>query len=67
MREAVRNASREQIIQPLQDTVHREGFRTLLIGGEYRLGRLITYSIISGSLLLIRIFTTRDDGQERAD
>ena len=57
MRETVRNASREQIIRRLQGTVHREGFRTLLVGGEYSLlgdmGRLITSSIITGSLLQI--------------
>ena len=61
MRETVRNASREQVIHRLEGTVHREGFRTLLVGGEYSLlgdmGRLITSSIITGSLLLIGIFT----------
>lgn len=61
MRETVRNASREQIIRRLEDTVHREGFRALLVGGEYSLlgdmGRLITSSIITGSLLLNGIFT----------
>jgi predicted RND superfamily exporter protein len=61
MRETVRNASREQIIRRLEGTVHRLGFRTLLVGGEYSLlgdmGRLITSSIITGSLLLIGIFT----------
>jgi uncharacterized protein len=61
MRETVRNASREQIIRRLEGTVHHEGFRTLLVGGEYSLlggmGRLITSSIITGSLLLIGIFT----------
>lgn len=61
MRETVRNVSREQIIRRLEGTVHREGFRTLLVGGEYSLlgdmGRLITSSIITGSLLLIGIFT----------
>ncbi len=61
MRETVRNASREQVIRRLEGTVHREGFRTLLVGGEYSLlgdmGRLITSSIITGSLLLVGIFT----------
>ena len=61
MRESVRNASREQVIRRLEGTVHREGFRTLLVGGEYNLlgdmGRLITSSIITGSLLLIGVFT----------
>jgi predicted RND superfamily exporter protein len=61
MRESVRNTSREQTIRRLEGTVRREGFRTLLVGGEYSLlgdmGRLITSSIITGSLLLIGIFT----------
>jgi predicted RND superfamily exporter protein len=61
MRETVRNASREQVIRRLEGTVHREGFRTLLVGGEYSLlgdmGRLIKFSLVTGSLLLIGIFT----------
>lgn len=61
MRETVRSASREQVIRRLENTVRRAGFRTLLVGGEYSLlgdmGRLITSSIITGSLLLIGIFT----------
>jgi len=61
MRETVRSTPREQVIHRLERTVRREGFRTLLVGGEYSLlsqmGRLITSSIVSGSLILIGIFT----------
>lgn len=61
MRETVRNASRQQVIYRLEGTVHREGFRTLLVGGEYSLlgdmGRLIKSSMLTSSLLLIGIFT----------
>lgn len=61
MRESVRSTPREGVIHRLEGTVHREGFRVLLVGGEYSLlgdmGRLITSSIITGSLLLIGIFT----------
>ena len=61
MRETVRTASREQVIRRLERTVHREGFRTLLVGGEYSLlgdmGRLIKSSIITGLLMLTGIFT----------
>ena len=61
MRETVRNASRQQVIRRLEGVVHREGFRTLLVGGEYSLlgdmGRLIKSSIITGLLLLVGIFT----------
>ena len=61
MRETVRNAPREAVIRRLEGTVHREGFRTLLVGGEYSLlgqmGRLISSSILTGSLMLIGVFT----------
>ncbi len=61
MRESVRSTPREAVIHRLEGTVQREGFRTLLVGGEYSLlgdmGRLITSSIITGSLLLIGVFT----------
>jgi predicted RND superfamily exporter protein len=61
MRESVRSTPRENVIRRLEGTVQREGFRTLLVGGEYSLlgdmGRLITSSIITGALLLIGIFT----------
>jgi len=61
MRESVRSTPREGVIRRLEGIVQREGFRTLLVGGEYSLlgdmGRLITSSIITGSLLLIGIFT----------
>ncbi len=61
MRESVRNVSREQVIRRLEGTVHREGFRTLLVGGEYSLlgdmGRLIKSSIITGLLILTGVFT----------
>lgn len=61
MRETVRTASREQVIHRLEGTVHREGFRTLLVGSEYSLlgdmGRLIKSSIITGLLILTGIFT----------
>jgi predicted RND superfamily exporter protein len=61
MRETVRSASRAEIIHRVERTVEREGFRVLLVGGEYSLlsqmGQLITSSIISGSAILIGIFT----------
>ena len=61
MRESVRSTPRAAVIHRLEGTVQREGFRTLLVGGEYSLlsdmGRLITSSIITGALLLIGIFT----------
>jgi predicted RND superfamily exporter protein len=61
MRETVRSTPRADVIRRVERTVQREGFRTLLVGGEYSLlsqmGRLITSSIISGSLILIGIFT----------
>ncbi len=61
MRETERTASREEVIRRLEETVHREGFRTLLVGGEYSLlsqmGRLIKSSMFTGSLMLIGIFT----------
>jgi len=61
MRETVRSAPRAEVIRRLERTVERAGFRTLLVGGEYSLlnqmGQLITSSIISGSLMLIGIFT----------
>jgi uncharacterized protein len=61
MRETVRSMPRPEVIRRVERTVHREGFRTLLVGGEYSLlsdmGRLITSSIIAGSGILIGIFT----------
>ncbi len=61
MRETVRSTPRADVIRRLERTVEREGFRTLLVGGEYSLlaqmGRLITSSITSGILILIGIFT----------
>ena len=61
MRETVRSTSREEVIRRLERTVQREGFRTLLVGGEYSLlaqmGRLIDSSIIEGVLVLTGIFT----------
>ena len=61
MRETVRSASREEVIHRLEATVHHEGFRTLRVGGEYSLlsqmGKLISSSIVSGSLMLIGVFT----------
>ena len=61
MRETVRTNPRAEVIHRLEATVHREGFRTLEVGGQYSLlsqmGRLITSSIISGTLVLIGIFT----------
>ncbi|MBV9072828.1 MAG: MMPL family transporter [Acidobacteria bacterium] len=61
MRETVRSAPREDVIHRLERAVQHEGFRPLLVGGEYSLlaqmGRLITSSIVSGSLILIGIFT----------
>ncbi|HLH01980.1 MAG TPA: MMPL family transporter [Bryobacteraceae bacterium] len=60
MRETARNASRQEVIRRVEGIVHREGFRTLLVGGEYSLlgdmGRLIKSSMITSSLLLIGIF-----------
>jgi predicted RND superfamily exporter protein len=61
MRETVRSTPREDVIRRLESTVDREGFRTLLVGGEYSLlaqmGRLIDSSIIEGVLVLTGIFT----------
>lgn len=61
MRETVRSASRAEVIHRVERTAEREGFRVLLVGGEYSLlsqmGQLITSSIISGSAILIGIFT----------
>jgi predicted RND superfamily exporter protein len=61
MRETVRSTPREDVIRRLERTVEREGFRTLLVGGEYSLlgqmGRLINSSIIEGVLVLTGIFT----------
>jgi predicted RND superfamily exporter protein len=61
MRETVRGTPRAQVIHRLEATVHRQGFRMLLVGGEYSLlsqmGRLITTSIVTGVLVLIGIFT----------
>jgi predicted RND superfamily exporter protein len=60
MRETSRNAPRAAVISRLERIVNREGFRTVLVGGNYSLlsqmGRLVTSSIISGVLLLIGIF-----------
>jgi predicted RND superfamily exporter protein len=61
MRETVRSTPRAEVIRRLEGTVRREGFRTVLVGGEYSLlsdlGRLITSSIIEGALVLIGVFT----------
>ncbi|HVH86935.1 MAG TPA: MMPL family transporter [Terriglobales bacterium] len=61
MRESVRSTPRTAVIHRMEETVQREGFRTLLVGGEYSLladmGRLITSSIITGRALLVGIFT----------
>lgn len=61
MRETVRSTPREGVIRRLERTVAREGFRTVLVGGEYSLlaqmGRLIKSSIIEGVLVLTGIFT----------
>ena len=61
MRETVRSAPRGEVIHRVETTVHREGFRVLLVGGEYSLlsqmGRLINSSIITGTGILIGIFT----------
>jgi uncharacterized protein len=61
MRETVRSTPREDVIRRLERTVDREGFRPLLVGGEYSLlaqmGRLIDSSIIEGVLVLTGIFT----------
>jgi predicted RND superfamily exporter protein len=61
MRETVKGPPREEVIRRLEGTVRREGFRPLMVGGEYSLlgqmGRLITSSIITGVLVLIGIFT----------
>ncbi len=60
MREVGRASSRREIIERLERTVRREGFRVVLVGGAYSLldqmARLITSSIISGVLLLLGIF-----------
>ena len=60
MRETVRSAPRAEVIRRMERTVDREGFRTLLVGGEYSLlsqmGRLINSSIITGVGILIGIF-----------
>lgn len=61
MRETVRSTPREGVIHRLERTVDREGFRTVLVGGEYSLlaqmGRLIKSSIIEGIFVLTGIFT----------
>jgi predicted RND superfamily exporter protein len=61
MRETVRRTPRAEVIRRLEGTVRHQGFRTLLVGGEYSLlsqmGRLVTSSIITGVLVLIGIFT----------
>ncbi|HZU43782.1 MAG TPA: MMPL family transporter, partial [Terriglobales bacterium] len=61
MRETDRSKPRPDVIRRVEAIVHREGFRTVLIGGEYSLlsdmGRLITSSIIEGVLVLIGVFT----------
>lgn len=61
MRETVRSTPREGVIRRLERTVEREGFRTVLVGGEYSLlaqmGRLIDSSIIEGIFVLTGIFT----------
>jgi predicted RND superfamily exporter protein len=61
MRETVRSAPREEVIRRVERTVEREGFRPLLVGGEYSLlaqmGHLIDSSIIEGVLILTGIFT----------
>lgn len=61
MRETMRNTPRATVIRRLEGTVRHEGFRTVLVGGEYSLlsdmGRLITSSIVFGVLLLIGVFT----------
>jgi len=61
MRETVRSAPRDQVIHRVERIAEREGFRVLLVGGEYSLlsqmGRLINSSIISGVGILIGIFT----------
>ena len=61
MRETVRSKPRAEVIRRLEGTVRREGFRTVLVGGEYSLlsdlGRLITSSIITGTLMLLGVFT----------
>jgi predicted RND superfamily exporter protein len=61
MRETVRDKPRAEVIRRVEATVRREGFRTLLVGGEYSLlsemGQLITTSIIDGILVLVGIFT----------
>lgn len=60
MRETGRKLSRHEVIERLERTVQRAGFRTLLVGGSYSLldqmAHLVTTSIISGVLLLIGIF-----------
>lgn len=61
MRETVRSTPRAEVVRRVEGTVRREGFRTVLVGGEYSLlsdlGRLITSSIITGAILLIGVFT----------
>ena len=53
MDETARSAPREEIIHRHEGTVRREGFRTLLVVGEYSLlsqmGQLISSSILTGS------------------
>ena len=60
MRETVRSTPRADVIHRVEKTTERNGFRVLLVGGEYSLltqmGRLITSSIISGVGILIGIF-----------
>jgi len=61
MRETVRSAPRADVIHRVERTAEHEGFRVLLVGGEYSLlsqmGRLINSSIITGVGILIGIFT----------
>jgi predicted RND superfamily exporter protein len=61
MRETERSSPREEVIRRVEGTAEREGFRTLLVGGEYSLlaqmGRLMNSSIIEGVLVLTGIFT----------
>ena len=60
MRETERTTRRDAVIERLKNTVEKQGFHTVLVGGAYSLleqmARLVTSSIISGVLLLIGIF-----------
>jgi predicted RND superfamily exporter protein len=61
MRETVRSAPRADVIRRVERTAEHQGFRVLLVGGEYSLlsqmGRLINSSIVTGVGILIGIFT----------